>query len=95
MSNAADRDSDQFGINMSAGRDLSLAVFSISMWSVCLTRFWGSNPGEVNFSPFILFLAGSAILSKDVVCVVVLTFIRGMFFLACMAVNNIQAAVTQ
>ena len=25
MSNAADRDSDQFGINMSAGRDLSLA----------------------------------------------------------------------
>ena len=25
MSNAADRDSDQFGIKMSAGRDLSLA----------------------------------------------------------------------
>ena len=25
MSNAADRDSDQFGMNMSAGRDLSLA----------------------------------------------------------------------
>ena len=25
MSNVADRDSDQFGINMSAGRDLSLA----------------------------------------------------------------------
>ena len=31
------------------------------------------------FSPFIPFLAGSAILSKDDVCGVVLTFIRGMF----------------
>ena len=67
---------------------------------MCVTRYWGSNPGEVNFFPFILFLfflARSAILSKDVVvCVVVLTFIRGMFFfLACMAVNNIRAAVTQ
>ena len=49
------------------------------------------------FSPssFFSFLAGSAILSKDVVCVVVLTSIRGIFFLACMAVNNIRAAVTQ
>ena len=44
---------------------------------------------------FCFFLAGSAILLKDVVCVVVLTFIRGIFFfLACMAVNNIHAAVT-
>ena len=41
------------------------------------------NPAcEVDFfsSSFCFFLAGSAILSKNVVCVVVLTFIRGIFF---------------
>ena len=28
-----------------------------SFFSVYETRFWGSNPGEVNFYPFILFLS--------------------------------------
>ena len=58
---------------------------------VCVTRFGGSNPGEVNFFSLhhLFFLPGSAIVLKNVVCVVVLTFIRGMLFLACMAVIHL------
>ena len=37
----------------------------------CETRFLGSNPGEVDLFlvRFFFFLPGSAILSEDVVCV--------------------------
>ena len=47
------------------------------------------------FSPSSFLPSKECSSKKDAVCVVALTFIRGMFSIACMAVNNIRAAVTQ
>ena len=63
---------------------------------VCVAHFSCSNPSEVDFffrAVFFFFLPGSAILSKDVVCVVLLTYIRSFIVFCALIINCLQSSI--